>query len=186
MKRSLICPNQCSVNGFSLFDDPFDPNSSLGIEISQRGIDIPFKTHSAVVRFKTRTPNQNEIEKILRSPLVSDWKIYHENLASFELISKSVTLNKPRYVGLTVLELSKLLMYNFHYNYILKKFENVKILLSDTDSFCYNIKTKKNFFLFFKKLFIEIYCQLKNQKNNIPITSTRPCCMNTRRSSLLT
>ena len=90
--------------------------------------------------------NQNEIEKILRSPLVSDWKIYHENLASFELISKSVTLNKPRYVGLTVLELSKLLMYNFHYNYILKKFENVKILLSDTDSFCYNIKTKKDFY----------------------------------------
>ena len=33
--------------------------------------------------------NKNEIEKILRSPLVSDWKIYHENLASFEIISKS-------------------------------------------------------------------------------------------------
>ena len=90
--------------------------------------------------------NKKEVDKILRSPLLNDWIIYNEDLASFEINPTSVTLNKPRAVGLTVLELSKLLMYDFHYNYFLKKFENVKVLLSDTDSFCYYIKTKKDFY----------------------------------------
>ena len=62
MKHSLICPNQCRVTGLSLCDDPFDPNRDLGIEISERGIIIPFKTHGTIVRFKTRTPTQNKIE----------------------------------------------------------------------------------------------------------------------------
>ena len=95
--------------------------------------------------------NQQDVDKILKSPLVSKWKIYHEDLACFQLFQNSVVLNKPRYVGLTVLELSKLLMYDFHYNYFLEKFEDVKVLLSDTDSFCYLIKTKK-----------DLYTEIKN------------------------
>ena len=62
MKHSLICPNQCRVTGLSLCDDPFDPNRDLGIEIKEKGIIIPFKTHGTIVRFKTRTPTQDEIE----------------------------------------------------------------------------------------------------------------------------
>ena len=95
--------------------------------------------------------DKKEVDKILRSPLLNDWIIYNEDLASFEINPTSVTLNKPRAVGLTVLELSKLLMYDFHYNYFLKKFENVKVLLSDTDSFCYYIKTKKDFYKIIKE-----------------------------------
>ena len=95
--------------------------------------------------------DKKEVDKILRSPLLNDWIIYNEDLASFEINPSSVTLNKPRAVGLTVLELSKLLMYDFHYNYFLKKFENVKVLLSDTDSFCYYIKTKKDFYKIIKE-----------------------------------
>ena len=87
-----------------------------------------------------------DVDKYLKSPLISDFKIYHENLASFQMFPRSVTLCKPRYIGLTVLDLSKLLMYSYHYKYILKKFGNVKVLLSDTDSFCYWIKTEKDFY----------------------------------------
>ena len=106
------------------------------------------KTCENVRRYKNvkYAINKKEVDKILRSPLLNDWIIYNEDLASFEINPTSVTLNKPRAVGLTVLELSKLLMYDFHYNYFLKKFENVKVLLSDTDSFCYYIKTKKDFY----------------------------------------
>ena len=52
-----------------------------------------------------------------------------------------VTLNKPRYVGTAVLGLSKQIMYNFHYNYVMKDYPQAKLLFSDTDSFCYHIET---------------------------------------------
>lgn len=90
--------------------------------------------------------NKVEVNKLLMSPLIEDFKIYHENLACFQMYKQSVTLNKPRYVGLAVLDLSKLLLYRFYYKYILEKFENVKILMSDTDSFCLFIKTSKDFY----------------------------------------
>ena len=111
------------------------------------------KTCENVRRYKNvkYAIDKKEVDKILRSPLLNDWIIYNEDLASFEINPSSVTLNKPRAVGLTVLELSKLLMYDFHYNYFLKKFENVKVLLSDTDSFCYYIKTKKDFYKIIKE-----------------------------------
>ena len=57
-------------------------------------------------------------------------------------------LNKPIYVGFTVLELSKWLMYDFHYNFIKKHFD-VELLFTNTDSLTYEIKSKdvyeKNF-----------------------------------------
>ena len=51
-------------------------------------------------------------------------------------------LNKPIQVGFTVLELSKLLMYEFHYDYMKKKYPEAKLFFTDTDSLCYDIPTE--------------------------------------------
>ena len=65
-----------------------------------------------------------------------------------------MTLNKPIYVGFNVLELSKLLMYEFHYKYIKNKFD-VNLLFTNTDSLAYEIKTEDLYedFYFDKNLF---------------------------------
>ena len=61
-------------------------------------------------------------------------KIFDKNFVAVHCSKKVLTLNKQIYVGFCILELSKLLMYKLHYDYVLKTFNDVKLLLTDTDS----------------------------------------------------
>ena len=69
-------------------------------------------------------------------------KVFENNLIEIHEKKISLTLNKPIYVGFTVLELSKWEMYNFHYNFMIRKCDT-KLLFTDTDSLCYEICGKK-------------------------------------------
>ena len=54
-----------------------------------------------------------------------------------------VVMNKPVYLGQTILDLSKIVMYEFHYDYMTPKYEdNLKLCYMDTNSFVYHIKTE--------------------------------------------
>jgi hypothetical protein len=89
---------------------------------------------------------ERRAQRILNKPTVKQWKIYEENLAAIQLQRENVELNKPRYIGMTILNLSKLVMYDYHYKYIMPRYPQAKLLFTDTDSFCYWIPTDSNIY----------------------------------------
>ena len=89
---------------------------------------------------------EKRVRKLIARPTVKQWKIYEENLAAVQLKRATVELNKPRYIGMCILDISKIVMYRFHYDYMMEKYPGTKLLFTDTDSFCYNIPTESNIY----------------------------------------
>ena len=81
-------------------------------------------------------------------------KSFGKDYAAIHEIKPVLMLNKPIYIGITVLDLSKWKMYDFLYNFIKKGFD-AKSLFTDTNSFTYEIKSKNVYegFLKWKDLF---------------------------------
>ena len=70
-------------------------------------------------------------------------KIFNKNLVAVNKIKETLKLNRPAYIGMCILDLSKTLMYDFHYNYIKKEYgSRAKLLFTDTDSLTYEIETE--------------------------------------------
>ena len=71
-------------------------------------------------------------------------KLFDNNLVAIRKSKLELKLNKPSYTGMCILDLTKVLMYKFHYDYIKNKYENKSklLLFTDTDSLMYEIKTE--------------------------------------------
>ena len=84
-----------------------------------------------------------QFKKLTAKPNYESRKIFNENLVSVHMKKTSLTMNKPVYLGMSILELSKIIMFDFHYKYIKPKYRNkAKLLFTDTDSFLYEIQTE--------------------------------------------
>ena len=81
--------------------------------------------------------------KLVSEPNYHTMNLIVKNLSIIEMKKIKVKMSKPIYLGLSILEISKILMYEFWYDYMKPKYsDNVKLCYTDTDSFIINMKTK--------------------------------------------
>ena len=80
--------------------------------------------------------------KLVSEPNYHTINLISEDLSIIEIKKTKVKMNKPIYLGLSILEISKILMYEFWYDYMKPKYnDNVRLCYMDPDSFMMNIKT---------------------------------------------
>ena len=84
---------------------------------------------------------KNRRVNLYQNPNYQHQTIFCDNLAAIHMKKTHLVFNKPVYLGMCILDLSKTLMYEFHYNYIKPKYgEKAKLLFTDTDSLMYEIE----------------------------------------------
>ena len=115
--------------------------------------------------------NRKKAVKLSSRPNFDRCTIFDRNLIAIHMKKTEVYFNKPVYVGQAILDLSKTLMFDFHYRYIKEKYHNkAELLFTDTDSLMYYIKTKD----FYKDISPDILTKFDtsdydpNHKSGIP------------------
>jgi hypothetical protein len=83
-----------------------------------------------------------QAERYVANPAFESFRIINDDITMVKSRLTKVRWLKPTYIGFCVLELSKLLMYEFHYDFIRANYGNrAKLLFTDTDSLCYELYT---------------------------------------------
>ncbi|KAL9987185.1 hypothetical protein ACROYT_G001444 [Oculina patagonica] len=82
-----------------------------------------------------RSDETNKLRKLVASPLYSRHVMFSNDLVGIDMRKSRLFLNKPVYTGMTILDVSKLCMYDFYYNHLKKEYgERCELLYTDTDS----------------------------------------------------
>ena len=97
-------------------------------------------------RDKKLVKSDKKRNKLVSEPNFHTMKLIDKNLAIIEMRKVKVKMNKPIYLGLSILDISKITMYEFWYDYVKIKYQDkARLCYMDTDSFVVNIK-KKDFY----------------------------------------
>ncbi|XP_031789254.1 uncharacterized protein LOC116418324 [Nasonia vitripennis] len=92
------------------------------------------------VKLVTKWGGRYGTEALVAKPNFHSCSIFEENLVAVELARTEITVRKPLYIGLCVLDLSKSLVYDFHYEYMRDRVgDRCKLLYTDTDSLVYEL-----------------------------------------------
>ena len=116
--------------------------------------------------------NEKQAKKLAAKPNLERCTFFDEKFIVIHMKKTCIVYDKPVYLGMCILDLSKTLMYDFHYNYIKKKYgEKAKLLFTDTDSLAYEIQTED----FYKDISEEVEAKFdtsnfpKNHPSGIPV-----------------
>ena len=86
--------------------------------------------------------NKDKYLRMVMKPNFKSGVLFGENLMGCEMGSTKVVMKKPVYLGQAILDSSKIVMYEFHYDYMKPKFKDFQLCYMDTDSLVYHIKTE--------------------------------------------
>ena len=90
--------------------------------------------------------NAKSYLKTVMKPNFKSGILFGENLMGYEMGKIKVMMNKPTYLGEAILDLSKIIVYEFHYDYMKQKYgDNLQLCYMDTDSLVYHIKSKDSY-----------------------------------------
>ena len=104
---------------------------------------------------KLVTPDKRR-NQLVTEPNYHTTKRFSENLLAIEIKKTKIKMNKPIYLGFSILESSKILMYEFWYDYMKPQYgDHVKLCYMDTDSFIIFIKTED----FYKDIAGDVECK---------------------------
>lgn len=122
------------------------------------------------VKLLTHWDNRGKVlgaQDWIAKPEFHSLSIFSEHLVAIQLRKTKLIYDKPIYLGFCILDISKTLMYEFHYNYMIKKFHNkIKLLYTDTDSLIYQIFTD-NFYEDIKPDLLQYFDTSDYPENNI-------------------
>ena len=89
---------------------------------------------------------EEKIIKLVSEPNYHTTKHFSKNLLAIEMEKTKAKMNYPVYFGMSILDISKTLMYEFWYDYVKQKYKDkVKLFYMDTESFVINILTEDFF-----------------------------------------
>ena len=87
--------------------------------------------------------NEKDYLKCSSKPSCMSHKIFDNDLVAISRVKLALKINKAAYIGMCILELSKVLMYKFHCDYIKIKYDNyLNLIFTGTDSLMYEFKTE--------------------------------------------
>ncbi len=92
-----------------------------------------------LIKLVSKWYGRYDAETLIASPRYRSYTIFAENLVAIQMARTVVKMQKPIFAGFSVLELSKELMYRFHYVCMKKWVKDLKLLYTDTDSLIYSI-----------------------------------------------
>ena len=86
--------------------------------------------------------NQTRTKKLIANPTTQHWEIITDNLVPIKKQKPNIFVDRPIYLRFCILDLSKIVMYQFHYETMLPKYGSLaKLAYTDTESFVYHIQT---------------------------------------------
>ncbi|XP_066600744.1 uncharacterized protein [Prorops nasuta] len=151
----------------------FEKNLDKLMNNSVFGITIENVRKRCNVYIKNNWGGRYGIRSLVSKPNFYRISIFDEDLVAIQLKKLNVIIDKPIFIGMCVLDLSKVCLYSFHYDVILPKFKlDVKLLYTDTDSLIYEFKGENIYDFILEKIdYFDTRDYSINNKYNIPLVN---------------